>query len=106
MDINAGNFGCGGFNPLTEEEKQKLQDTGGCFRCQKKGHISKYCPTRQNRNTEYGRPAPTQNACSGIIEELEAKKELKDVLAEVKAFLSIKENKQSFYDGLIESGFV
>jgi hypothetical protein len=57
-------------------------------------------------NAEYGRPAPTQNACSGITEELESKKELKDVLAEVKAFLSTEENKQSFYDGLIESGFV
>jgi hypothetical protein len=43
---------------------------------------------------------------SGITKEPESKKELKDVLAEVKAFLSTEENKQSFYDGLIESGFV
>jgi hypothetical protein len=104
MDVNSGNFNCGGFTPLSAEEKQKLRDTGGCFRCQKRGHISKYCPTRQN--AEYGRLAPTQNAHSGITEEPESKKELKDVLAEVKAFLSTEENKQSFYDGLIESGFV
>jgi len=70
------------------------------------GHISKYCPTRQNRNAEYGRPAPTQNARSGKTKEPETKKELKDILANVKAFLSTEENKQSFYDGLIESGFV
>jgi len=76
------------------------------FRCQKKGHISKYCPTRQNRNTEYRRPALTQNARSGITEEPEFQKELKDVLADVKAFLSMEENKQSFYNRLIESGFV
>jgi len=104
MDVDSGNFNRRGFTPLSAEEKQKLQDTGGCFRCQKKGHISKYCPTRQN--AEYGRPAPTQNTHSGITEELESKKELKDILAEVKAFLSMEENKQSFYDGLIESGFV
>jgi hypothetical protein len=48
----------------------------------------KYCPTRQNRNTEYGRPAPTQNAHSGITKELEPKKELKDILADVKAYLN------------------
>jgi hypothetical protein len=104
MDVDSGNFNCGGFTPLSAEEKQKLRDTGRCFRCQKKGHISKYCPTWQN--AEYGRPAPTQNARSGITEEPESKKELKDVLAEVKAFLSMEENKQSFYDGLIELGFV
>jgi hypothetical protein len=99
MDIDAG---C--FMPLTDEEKQKLQDTGRCFRCQKKGHIAKYCPTKQNRNAEYGRPAPTQNAHSGITEVPEPK-ELKDVLANVKACLSTEENKQKFYDGLMESDF-
>jgi len=46
MDVDSRNFSCGGFTPLSDEEKQKLQDTGGCFRCQKKGHISKYCSTR------------------------------------------------------------
>ena len=63
-------------------------------------------PTRQNRNAKYGRSAPTQNTRSGITKDLESKKELKDVLADVKAFLSTEENKQSFYNGLIESGFV
>ena len=31
---------------LTEEEKQKLQAEGQCFRCQKQGHISHNCPQR------------------------------------------------------------
>ena len=105
MDVDAGNFGRGNFTPLTEGEKQKLRETGGCFQCQKSGHIAKYCPTK-SRNAEYGRPAPTQNAHSGITEEPETKKELKDVLADVKAYLSTEENRQGFYDGLIESGFV
>jgi hypothetical protein len=45
MNVDLGHFNCGGFTPLSDKEKQKLRDTGGCFRCQKKGHISKYCPT-------------------------------------------------------------
>jgi hypothetical protein len=40
------------------------------------------------------------------MKEPESKKELKDVLADIKAFLSTEEYKQSFYDRLIESGFV
>jgi hypothetical protein len=35
MDVDARNFSCRGFTPLTDEEKQKLRDTGRCFRCQK-----------------------------------------------------------------------
>jgi hypothetical protein len=54
MDVDARHF-----TPLTDEEKQKLWDTGRCFRCQKKEHIAKYCPTKQNGNAEYGRLAPT-----------------------------------------------
>jgi hypothetical protein len=99
MDINTGRF-----TPLSNKEKQKLRDTSGCFRCQKKGHIAKYCPTKQDRNAEYGRPAPTQNACSGITEVPEPKN-LESILADVKAYLSVEENKQKFYDGLMESDF-
>ena len=66
--------------------------------------FSKYYSTRQNRNAEYERPAPTQSTCSGITKEPEIKKDLKDILADAKAFLSTEENKQSFYDKLIELG--
>ena len=31
---------------LTEEDKQKLQAEGRCFRCQKQGHILRTCPQR------------------------------------------------------------
>jgi hypothetical protein len=99
MDVDARHF-----MPLTNEEKQKLRDTSRCFRCQKKGHIVKYCPTKQNGNAEYRRPAPTQNAHSGITEVPEPK-ELKDVLANIKAYLSTEENKQKFYNGLMELDF-
>jgi hypothetical protein len=103
-DPNAMDVDARRFTPLTDEEKQKLQDTGGCFRCQKKRHIAKYCPNKQNGNAEYGRPAPTQNTCSGITEVPEPKN-LEGVLADVKAYLSTEENKQKFYDGLMESDF-
>jgi hypothetical protein len=103
-DPNAMDIDMGHFTPLTDEEKQKLWDTGRCFRCQKKGHIAKYCLTKQNRNAKYGRPAPTQNTHSGITEVPE-QKELKDVLANVKAYFSTEENKQKFYDGLMELDF-
>jgi hypothetical protein len=33
MDVDSRNFNCRGFTPLSNEEKQKLQDTGRCFRC-------------------------------------------------------------------------
>jgi hypothetical protein len=103
-DSNAIDVDAGHFTPLSDEEKQKLRDTGGCFRCQKKGHIAKYCPTKQNGNAEYGRPAPTQNACSGITKVPELKN-LESILADVKAYLSTEENKQKFYNGLIELDF-
>jgi hypothetical protein len=103
-DPNAMDVDARRFTPLTDEEKQKLRDTGGCFRCQKKGHITKYYPNRQNRNAEYERPAPTQNAHSGITEVPELKK-LDKVLADIKAYLSTKENKQKFYDELMELDF-
>ena len=73
-----------------DKEKEKLQNTSRCFRTY---YISKYSSTRQNRNTEYRRPAPTQNTHSGITKEPEIKKELKDVLANVKAYLSTEENR-------------
>jgi hypothetical protein len=33
MDVDSGNFNHRGFTPLSTEEKQKLRDIGGCFRC-------------------------------------------------------------------------
>jgi hypothetical protein len=64
----------------------------------------KYCPTKQNGNAEYGSPAPTQNTHSGITEVPEPKN-LESILADVKAYLSTEENKQKFYDGLMELDF-
>ena len=33
---------------MTNEEKQRYQQEGKCFRCGNKGHISRYCPQHQN----------------------------------------------------------
>ena len=60
MDVDASNMGNRPhFTQLSDEEKQKLRDNGACFKCHQKGHISKYCPMRQNGSAKYGRPAPT-----------------------------------------------
>jgi hypothetical protein len=108
MDINAGNISNRPhFNPLTKEEKQKLCETRGCFKCQEKGHMARFCPTKQNGSAEYGRPAPTQQACSGITDAAEeTKKGISDVLKEVKACLTSEDVKQKFFDRLVAEGFV
>jgi hypothetical protein len=95
------------FTPLTDEEKQKLYNTGSCFKCHGKGHISRYCPTRQNGSTEYGRLAPIQQTCSGVTDVAEeTKKSIPNILKEVKACLTNKDAKQKFFDRLIAEGFV
>jgi hypothetical protein len=61
----------------------------------------KYCPTKQNGSAEYGRPAPTQQTCSGITDAVEEpKKGVKDLLKEVRSILNT-DNKQEFFNGLI-----
>jgi len=67
----------------------------------------KYCPIRQNESAKYGRPAPTQQTCSGITNAMEEpkKEELKgidDLLKIVKGYLTNPENKQKFFDGLVD----
>ncbi len=112
MDVDARNMGnhpC--FTQLSDEEKQKLQDEGACFKCHQKGHILRYCPTRQNGSTEYGRPAPTQQSCLGITNAAEEPKKkepkgIKDLLKIAKGYLTNQENKQKFFDGLVNKGFV
>jgi hypothetical protein len=108
MDVDPGNMSNHShFNPLTKEEKQKLHKTGGCFKCREKGHMARFCPTKQNGSTKYGRPAPTQQACSGVTDTAEeTKKGVSDVLKEVKACLTSKDAKQKFFDGLVAEGFV
>jgi len=99
------------FTQLSDEEKQKLQDEGACFKCYQKGHISRYCPTRQNGSAKYGRLAPTQQSCSGVTNAVEEPKKeepkgVKDLLKIAKGYLTNQENKQKFFDGLMNEGFV
>ena len=51
-----------------------------------------------------GDQSPTQNARSGITKVPEPKN-LESILADIKAYLSTEENKQKFYDGLMELDF-
>ncbi len=112
MDVDAGNMGnCPHFTQLSNKEKQKLWDKGACFKCHQKGHISKYCPIRQNGSAEYGRLAPTQQSCSGITNAMEEPKKeepkgINNLLKIAKGYLTNQENKQKFFDGLVNEGFV
>ena len=74
-------------------KKQKLRDNGAYFKCWQKGHILRYCPTRQNGSAEYGRPAPTQQSCLGITNAAEEPKKkepkgIKDLLKIAKGYLT------------------
>jgi len=66
---------------------------------------------RQNRSAEYGRPALTQQTCSGItdaVEELKKKepKGIEDLLKIAKGYLTNQKSKQKFFDGLVSEGFI
>jgi len=37
---------------FTDEEKQQRVQSGLCFRCNKKGHIARYCPQQGSRAAE------------------------------------------------------
>ncbi len=66
---------------------------------------------RQNGSAKYGRPAPTQQTCSGITDAAEEPKKeepkgINNLLKIVKGYLTNQENKQKFFDGLVDQGFV
>ncbi len=112
MDVDAGNMGNHPhFTQLSNKEKQKLRDNGACCKCYQKGHILRYCSMRQNGSTEYGRPAPTQQTHSGITDAAEEPKKeepkgIDNLLKIAKGYLINQENKQKFFDGLVDQGFV
>jgi len=62
---------------------------------------------RQNGSAKYGRPAPTQQTCSGVTNAVEEpKKGVKDLLKIAKGCLTNPEAKQKFFDRLIVKDFV
>jgi hypothetical protein len=61
---------------LTDDEKQKLQREGRCFRCQKQGHISRDCPqkpTRANQASTFTAPAPSTATIAVVLAPVPAK---------------------------------
>ena len=43
-------------SPLTQNERERLRRTGGCFYCREVGHVAKSCPKKRRdvNNLEYG----------------------------------------------------
>ena len=51
------------FTQMTPDKKEQLMKSGSCFRCEKQGHLSRNCPTRNkttarevNMKTEQEKP--------------------------------------------------
>ncbi len=44
---------------MTEDEKTKRIKEGKCFRCDQKGHISRFCPQKNNRIAEASTSSPS-----------------------------------------------
>ena len=83
MDVDAMNI----------EEQNKLMKKGACSRCQKTGHLSKDCPTR--------------NKITGTTQEVEKKmtpKEMYKHIQSLTAQLNDKE-KTEFFKEAVEEGF-
>jgi len=107
MDVDSGNMKPQ-FNWLSDAEREDLKACGACFRCHKQGHMSYYCPLRQNGNAEYGRPAPTPQNQLGVTDPVEEpqKKDVNSLLKEVQKCLKEGDNKQKFFDRLMELDFI
>ena len=103
MDVDSGNITQ--FTRLTDDKRETLKAKGACFRCRKQGHMSRQCPLKQGRNAEYGRPAPNQVRAGTTETTEEPKKDVDTLLNEVRECLKQGDNKQKFFDGLIESDF-
>jgi hypothetical protein len=69
-----------------------------CFKCNKEGHIARYCPLKNRIKTEdaeYGRPAPTQNEPPTVLERL---------VHAVKKVADSKEKKEQLFELIIKKG--
>ena len=109
MDVDAGNMTDNRprFTPLSDDEKEDLKARGACFRCKKQGNISKYCPLKRNRTADVGRPAPTPQARATATEPAEEpKKGASELAAQVKELMKDQTWKETFFDEIVESGFV
>ena len=99
MDVDAGTIQ---FQKLTDEERKELSAKGAYFHCCKQEHMSRQCPNNSG-SAEYERPAPTK------IKEQERERTLLSVdeaLKGLKELLKDKDNKEKYFTGLIDQGFV
>ena len=52
MDMTPGQVKARATNmrpPLNDDERERLQKEGQCFRCKKQGHLSRYCPDKPSQ---------------------------------------------------------
>jgi hypothetical protein len=93
------------FTKLTDSEKATLRARGMCFRCCQDGHTARNC--LKNGSTEYRRPAPTQIKQTTKEDTPEAAKDkIEELMDRMNALMVTKEDKQKYFDLVIEKGFV
>ena len=99
MDVDLGQTGAGttrAYPKLSPEERKKLRDNGGCFRCRQIGHFSTNCPLGK---AEQGRQTPTVKA------QGEPSKKEKLTREELQELLQDEGTRQELFDEIVDSGF-
>ena len=60
------------FTQMTLDKKEQLMKSGSCFRCEKQGHLSRNCPTRNKTSAHEANMRPqteTQKPAKGKSKE-------------------------------------
>jgi hypothetical protein len=92
------------FTKLSDAEKMALRAKGVCFRCRQDGHTARNCP--KNGSTKYRRPAPSLRQTAPENKPEAPKDEIKELMNRMNALMVTKEDKQKYFNLVIEKGFV
>ena len=57
--------------PLNDEERERLQKEGQCYRCKKQGHLSQYCPDKPSQAR--GNPEEGEESDGEVIQAASSK---------------------------------
>lgn len=97
MDVDLGQTATGAtraYPKLSPEERKRLRENGGCFRCRQIGHFSTNCPLGRTE-----KPAPTVKA------QGEPPQKEKLTREEIQALLQDEGTRQELFDEIVDSGF-
>ena len=91
------------YKKMTDEERTELMRKGLCFKCKKKGHLSRDCPERKGKATapQSATTAPTPAPATP------KKMTAKELMAHIRSLMALlnEEEKTEFYDEAEKEGF-